>query len=192
MCLLGCVLFAANEWRFACSQTHCYKQVLKELNKVVAIPMPACLFASTFPGPTLPAHEVPWNKNRALTQQLFKAELLRWGADPRMLKPAIFASLEQMMRTDCKLFDEYSPSSGPCPTWRAGLPILHRVRATDDPMVTAAHFELWGAVLCCNSDLLEIAAGHQYLLKPKLAKAVMAFVAEKLVAVTVVDATALK
>ena len=71
--------------------------------------LPFCMFASTFPAPTISKAERPWKPNRHLSCPEFQAELRRWEPDPGLFRPKCWKALglERFMRIDCRLFDEY-------------------------------------------------------------------------------------
>lgn len=131
-------------------------EFMKQLD-LRGLPKPAIVFASTFPAPTIPVDAVPWRKNRDLTDDEFKAELVKWDCDKRMFRPRLWAKYAEFMRTDCRLYDEY-PRGEHRWCWGA-MPPCRLVYAQQDLLVTRAHVEMWRALMPhCNSQPTDAAA----------------------------------
>lgn len=68
--------------------------------------MPEQVFFSSFPPPTIPMKERPWNINKELSEEEFKTECRRWNIN-EIVFTHVWSIYHPMLRADFTLFDQY-------------------------------------------------------------------------------------
>ena len=120
--------------------------------------MPEHVCFSSFPPPTIPTEERPWNANNALSEDQFKTECRRWDIN-EIVFTQVWDMYHPLLRADFTLFDEYNYNHGE--TAKYSFPMT-MFSAKDDRMITEAMCNDWKEKTSKRFELVPIDGHHLF------------------------------
>lgn len=124
---------------------------------------PEHVYLSSFPPPTIPLEERPWNVNEDLDEEEFKFECRRWDIN-EVVFGGIWGMYHPLLRADFALFDKYEHEGEEKPKNKPDWD-LTVFSAKNDRMITEAMCKEWKGQTSGKFELVRNEGHHLFPLE---------------------------
>lgn len=139
-------------------------ELLRRMEAAGKPKMPEQAFFSSFPPPTIPTEERPWNVNEGLDEGEFKAECRRWNVNEVVFRAGVWEQYQPLLRADFSLFDQYKFEHEGEGKFAWDLTVY---RGRGDGMITRAMCEGWKGQTSGRFKFVEMDGHHLFPLEKK-------------------------